>query len=63
MSKPFTMIAALVLLLAAAAHAYRLYSGAVVITIGGNDLPMWVSWPAAIIALFLAIMVVVEARR
>jgi len=63
MSKPFTVIAALVLLLAAAAHAYRLYSGAIVITVAGNVLPLWVSWPAAVIALFLGIMVLAEARK
>lgn len=63
MSKPFTFIAALVLLAAGAAHAYRLYSGAITVTIAGQALPMWVSWPAAIIALILGLMVMVEARR
>lgn len=63
MSKPFTLIAGLVLLAAAAAHAYRLYTGAIAITIAGHDLPMWASWPAAIIALILGLMVFVEARK
>jgi len=63
MSKPFTMIAGLVLWAAAAAHAYRLWSGDVHITIAGQAVPMWVSWPALVIALFLGLMVFVEAGR
>jgi lipopolysaccharide export LptBFGC system permease protein LptF len=63
MSKPFTIIAALVLLLAAAAHAYRLYTGAITVTIAGQALPMWASWPAAVIAAILGLMVLVEARK
>jgi hypothetical protein len=63
MSKPFTLIAALVLLLAGLVHIYRLYSSAIVITIAGHTLPIWLSWPAAIIALVLSIMVLKEARE
>lgn len=63
MSKPFTLLAGLVLLLAAAAHAYRLYTSDVVITVAGHAVPLWMSWPAGIVALFLGLMVFVEARR
>ena len=53
MSKPFTLIAALVLLAVAAAHAYRLYAH-LSIVVGGHDIPLWVSWPgAAVAALFI----------
>jgi hypothetical protein len=62
MSKPFTMLAALVLLAVAAAHAYRLFAGLAVL-VGGHDIPLWVSWPGAIVSGFLAIMLIVESRR
>jgi len=61
--KPFTFLAGLVLLLAAAAHAYRLYTHDVTITVAGHLVPLWFSWPAGIIALILGMMVFVEARR
>lgn len=63
MSKPFTIIAALLFLLGAAAHAYRLYAGGFAIAVAGHDVPLWASWPAAIVALLLGIMLLVEARR
>jgi uncharacterized membrane protein YecN with MAPEG domain len=62
MSKPFTHIAGLVLLIVALVHAYRLYAGLTVV-IAGHDIPMWVSWPAAIVGAILAIMVFREAQR
>jgi hypothetical protein len=62
MSKPFTHIAALLLLVVAAAHAYRLYAGLAVV-VGRHDIPMWASWPGAIVAALLGVMLFVEARR
>ncbi len=63
MSKPFTIIAALLLLAIAAAHAYRLYAGGFAVVVASHSIPMWVSWPAAIIAALLGVMVLVESRR
>ena len=62
MAKPFTMVAALLLLVVAAAHAYRLIAGIPVIA-GGHDVPLWVSWPGAIVAALLSVMVFVERRK
>lgn len=60
--KPFTLITALVLLLVAAVHAYRLYTGFDVI-VDGHDMPMWASYLGVAIPAFLAIMLVIEYRR
>lgn len=62
MSKPFSHIAALVLLIVAVAHVYRLYADFTVV-VAGHDIPLWVSWPAVIVAAILAIMVFREAQR
>lgn len=61
--KPFTMIAALLFLAAAAAHAYRLYTHSVSIVVAGHDIPLWASYPAIAVTLLLAVMLMVEARR
>jgi len=62
MAKPFTHVAALVLLAVAAVHAYRLYFGLSVV-IADHSVPLWVSWPGAIVAALLGLMLFVEARR
>jgi hypothetical protein len=62
MSKPFTHIAGLLLLIVAAVHAYRLYAG-LSIVIGGNVVPLWISWPGLIVPALLGLMLFVEARR
>ncbi|HJW42743.1 MAG TPA: hypothetical protein VJ476_16135 [Rhizomicrobium sp.] len=62
MSKPFTTLSALVLLAVAAAHAYRLYAH-IGVTVGSHAIPLWASWPGAIVGAFLAVMLMVEARR
>jgi hypothetical protein len=62
MGKPFTYIAALLLLVVAAAHAYRLYAG-LSIVVGAHDIPLWVSWPGAIVPALLGLMLFAEARR
>jgi len=62
MSKPFARIAGLVLLIVALLHAYRLYAG-LTIVVAGHDIPMWVSWPAGIVAAIVGIMVFAEGQR
>jgi hypothetical protein len=60
--KPFTTITALLLLLGAAIHAYRLYMG-IPIEFGMHHIPIWASYLGVAIPGFLAIMLFVEARR
>jgi hypothetical protein len=60
--KPFTTITALLLLLGAAIHGYRLYTGFPVV-IDAHHIPMWASYLGVAIPAFLAIMLFVEARR
>jgi hypothetical protein len=62
MSKPFTTIGAIVFLIVAAAHAYRIYAGLAVV-VGAHDIPMMVSWIAGSVAALLGIMMLVESRR
>jgi hypothetical protein len=62
MSKPFTLIAAIVFLIVAAAHAYRIYTGFPV-TVGAHDIPMMASWIGGAVAALLGIMLLVESRR
>jgi hypothetical protein len=60
--KPFTLIAALVFLAVAAAHAYRIYAG-LAVAVGDHTIPMSLSWAGAVIAALLGIMLLVESRR
>jgi len=60
--KPFTTIAALLLLLIAIVHIYRLYSGMPVI-VNGQTLPLWMSYVGVAVPGFLGIMLFMEARR
>lgn len=59
--KPITTLAALLFLVVAAAHAYRLYMGWAV-TAGPYDIPVWVSYGGVVIPLILAILLFREAR-
>jgi hypothetical protein len=59
--KPFTIIGALLFLLVAVAHAYRIYMGWAVVA-GPYDVPMWVSYGGVVIPLILAFMLLREAR-
>jgi hypothetical protein len=63
MSKPFTTITALIFFCGAAAHAYRLVTGSLAITVAGHDLPRWENWPAGIAALVFGVMLLRESRR
>jgi len=60
--KPFSTLAGLILLIVAAAHAYRLYSG-MAIDVNGTTLPMWVSWAGLAVAAIVGVMTLVESRR
>ncbi len=60
--KPFTTIAAIVLLIVAAAHVYRLVAS-VSVSLDGHILPMWISWAGAAFAALLGVMLIIEARR
>jgi hypothetical protein len=60
--KPFTTIAAVVLMIVAAAHVYRLYAHLSVV-IGAYPIPMWISWVGAAGAGILGVMLLVEKRR
>jgi hypothetical protein len=59
--KPFTMLAALIFLVVAVAHAYRAYMGWPVVA-GPYNVPMWVSYGGVVIPLVLALMLFREAR-
>lgn len=62
MSKVFTFIGALVFLVVSGAHLYRLYAG-LDVTIGGYDIPMWVSYVGASVAALLGVMLLAESRH
>ena len=62
MSKPFTVITALLLLVVAAAHAYRAFAG-IDIVVASHVIPMSVSWAAAAVCAVLGIMLFVESPR
>ncbi len=55
MSKTFTMIAAIMFLLAATVHAYRVYSGFAVV-VAGHTVPVWGSWIGVAIAALFGVM-------
>jgi hypothetical protein len=54
MKKPFTTVTVLVLAVVAIAHALRLIFG-LSVTLGGLEIPMWVSVVALVVAAALAI--------
>ena len=56
------MLAALLFLMVAAVHAYRIYT-AWAITVGPYDIPMWASYGGVIVPLLLAFMLFREAAR
>ena len=61
MRRPFTMLAALLLLVVALAQAARAYLG-VEVLINGYSVPVVASWVAAAVAAFLSLMLFREAR-
>jgi hypothetical protein len=62
MSRPFTIVAAIVLLAVAAVHVFRIAAG-VAVMVGSHDIPMVASWVAAAIAAFIGMMTIIELRR
>ena len=62
MSRPFTIIGAIVLLAVALAHIFRIAAG-VAVMIGSHDIPMVASWIAAAVAAFIGMMTIIELRR
>ena len=61
-NRPFTTIAAILFLLAALVHAYRLLTHFQLIA-GSHTLPMWVSIVGIVIALILSWGLFKESRR
>lgn len=62
MSKPFTTVAALLLLVIAAAHAYRAYAG-LDLVVASHVIPIGISWIAAAVCAGLGIMLFVERGK
>lgn len=60
-SRPFTLIAAIIFLLMAGVHFYRLAVG-LDITVGATAVPMIVSWIGLVIAALLSVMLFKESR-
>jgi len=60
--KPFTTIAAVLFLIIAGVHVYRLATGFEV-TIAGSPVSMVVSWIGVVVGLVLGVMLLSEARR
>ena len=60
--KPFTIISALLLLLIAAAHAYRAYAG-IDVVVGTHHIPIVASWVCTAVAAILGIMLFVERGK
>jgi hypothetical protein len=61
-NKPVTVIAAIIFLIVALAHAFRLVRH-FALHIGSHEIPMWVSWVGLIVPLLLAWGLLREARR
>ena len=61
MTRPFTLIAALIFALMALLHVYRLFTHFQVI-LGSHTIPMWVSYAGVIIPALLSWMLCREAR-
>jgi hypothetical protein len=62
MSRPFTIIGALIFFAVATAHIFRIAAGLSVM-IGSQNIPMVASWIAAAVAAFIGIMTIIEVRR
>lgn len=62
MRKPFTLIAAILLLLVAAAHIYRVYAG-IPIVVGGQALSDMASYIIGGVIALVAVMTFVELKK
>ena len=61
-SKPFTMLAALIFLVMAVAHAYRLVTHFQIV-LGSHTIALAISWVAVLVTLVMAWGLYREARR
>lgn len=61
MSKPFTMISALIFFAMALLHVYRIFTHFQVI-LGSHEIPLWVSYFGVVIPALLAILLLRESR-
>jgi TRAP-type C4-dicarboxylate transport system permease small subunit len=61
MTRPFTMIAALIFAIMALLHVYRLFTHFQVV-LGSHEIPMWMSYVAIVVAGGLAIGLFRESR-
>jgi uncharacterized membrane protein (DUF485 family) len=61
-SRPFTMLAAIIFLLMAVVHAYRLATHFQIV-VGTHAIPMSVSWIGVAVPAVLGILLLREARR
>ena len=61
MSKPFTMIAAIIFFAVAILHAYRLYTHFQVV-FGSHTIPMWLSYFGIVIPGLVGIMLLRESK-
>lgn len=62
MTKPFTWIAVAFLVLVCLLHLARVGLG-VVVTVGGTEVPVWMSIPGALFTGALAVLVAREVRQ
>ena len=60
---PFTRLAALLFLVAATAHAYRLFENHFAIVVAGHEIPLWASWIGLGAGLVLGLMLFAESRK
>lgn len=61
MTRPFTLLAALIFALMALIHAYRLFTDFQIV-LGSHVIPMWVSYFGIIIPGLFAVMLYRESR-
>lgn len=61
MTKPFTMIAALVFFAMALVHVYRIFTHFQVV-MGSHVIPMWISYFGIVIPALIAIMLLRESK-
>ena len=61
MSKPFTLISAVVFVAVALVHVYRIFTRFQVV-IGSHHIPLWVSYFGVVIPVLLAVMLLRERK-
>ena len=61
MTRPFTLIAALIFAFIAVIHVYRLFTDFQIIA-GSHTIPMWVSYVGVVVPGLIAFMLFREAR-